>query len=183
MDCKCSAVHHGSNRYADGLRLSPLIHAEWLGHYTWSRAAYRCAACKRSTGGQLAVDGYFMEMGRLHFRPHGLRQIKTGMAIKCRRIRRQSTQSAETHGKARGPRADKAIRWINMCALWCATAPAVNTSVTMQPTGGEISPGTGRKKGRGHNQAGREEEGRRSVWESQRYGEMFWWTILFGPKY
>lgn len=33
-DCKCSAAHHGSNRYADGLRLSPLIHAEWLGHYT-----------------------------------------------------------------------------------------------------------------------------------------------------
>lgn len=34
MDCKCSAVHHGSNRCADGLCLSLLIHAEWLGHYT-----------------------------------------------------------------------------------------------------------------------------------------------------
>lgn len=44
-----------------------------------------------------------MEMGRLHFRPHGLRQIKTGRAIKWRRIRRRSTQSLRRTGKHEAP--------------------------------------------------------------------------------
>lgn len=83
MDCKCSAVHHGRSRYADGLRLSLLIHAEWLGHYRRDPGPHTDAQrCKWSTGGQLALNGYFMETGRLHLRPHGLRQIKTRMAIK-----------------------------------------------------------------------------------------------------
>lgn len=91
----------------------------------WSRAAYECTLYRQSAGGQSAWNWYLMVVSRVYCSLHGERQMAAWTAVKCLYAHTE-THARLTHGHPLTfsvhtliPKADKTIRGINICALWC----------------------------------------------------------------